>query len=110
MTLHSNHPPPDLAADILSVPYSNAFTSPTPVCHLQMKCHPKHGYMRKQPDITNCMRVILMDWLVEVCLEYKLCNETFFLAVNYIDRFLSCMSVLRGKLQLLGTAAIMLAA
>ncbi|XP_062309396.1 cyclin-A1 [Osmerus eperlanus] len=76
----------------------------------EMKCQPKHGYMRKQPDITNCMRIILMDWLVEVCLEYKLCNETFFLAVNYVDRFLSCMSVLRGKLQLLGTAAIMLAA
>lgn len=76
----------------------------------EIKCRPKHGYMRKQPDITNCMRVILVDWLVEVCQEYKLCNETIFLAVNYMDRFLSCMSVLRGKLQLVGTAAIMLAA
>ncbi|XP_056592924.1 cyclin-A1 [Triplophysa dalaica] len=76
----------------------------------EIKYRPKPSYMRKQPDITNCMRVILVDWLVEVGEEYKLCSETLFLAVNYLDRFLSCMSVLRGKLQLVGTAAILLAA
>ncbi|XP_057177974.1 cyclin-A1 [Triplophysa rosa] len=76
----------------------------------EIKYRPKPGYMRKQPDITNCMRVILVDWLVEVGEEYKLCSETLYLAVNYLDRFLSCMSVLRGKLQLVGTAAILLAA
>ena len=65
--------------------------------------------MKKQPDITNCMRAILVDWLVEVGEEYKLQNETLYLAVNYIDRFLSSMSVLRGKLQLVGTAAMLLA-
>jgi len=76
----------------------------------QVKYRPKPSYMRKQPDITNCMRVILVDWLVEVGEEYKLCSETLYLAVNYLDRFLSCMSVLRGKLQLVGTAAVLLAA
>lgn len=76
----------------------------------QVKYRPKPGYMRKQPDITNCMRIILVDWLVEVGEEYKLCSETLYLAVNYLDRFLSCMSVLRGKLQLVGTAAVLLAA
>lgn len=76
---------------------------------VQVKCRPKAGYMRKQPDITNSMRAILVDWLVEVGEEYKLQNETLHLAVNYIDRFLSSMSVLRGKLQLVGTAAMLLA-
>lgn len=79
------------------------------VCHEQVKCRPKAGYMKKQPDITNSMRAILVDWLVEVGEEYKLQNETLYLAVNYIDRFLSSMSVLRGKLQLVGTAAMLLA-
>ncbi|PKU27128.1 hypothetical protein llap_22568 [Limosa lapponica baueri] len=74
-----------------------------------VKCKPKMGYMKKQPDITNSMRAILVDWLVEVGEEYKLQNETLHLAVNYIDRFLSSMSVLRGKLQLVGTAAMLLA-
>lgn len=76
---------------------------------MEVKCRPKAGYMKKQPDITNSMRAILVDWLVEVGEEYKLHNETLYLAVNYIDRFLSSMSVLRGKLQLVGTAAMLLA-
>lgn len=65
--------------------------------------------MRKQPDITDNMRSILVDWLVEVAEEYKLHTETLYLAVNYIDRFLSYMSVVRGKLQLVGTAAMFIA-
>ncbi|KAM7324712.1 hypothetical protein ACRRTK_017017 [Alexandromys fortis] len=76
---------------------------------MEVKCKPKVGYMKKQPDITNSMRAILVDWLVEVGEEYKLPNETLHLAVNYIDRFLSSMSVLRGKLQLVGTTAMLLA-
>ncbi|KAF1385047.1 hypothetical protein PFLUV_G00126530 [Perca fluviatilis] len=76
---------------------------------MEVKTRPKAGYMKKQPDITNSMRAILVDWLVEVGEEYKLQNETLYLAVNYIDRFLSSMSVLRGKLQLVGTAAMLLA-
>ncbi|XP_046314435.1 cyclin-A2 isoform X2 [Marmota monax] len=76
---------------------------------MEVKCKPRVGYMKKQPDITNSMRAILVDWLVEVGEEYKLQNETLHLAVNYIDRFLSSMSVLRGKLQLVGTAAMLLA-
>ena len=65
--------------------------------------------MKKQPDITSSMRSILVDWLIEVGEEYKLHRETLCLAVNYVDRFLSQMSVLRGKLQLVGAASIFLA-
>ncbi|XP_042189987.1 cyclin-A1 [Callorhinchus milii] len=75
----------------------------------EVKLRPRFGYMRKQPDITTGMRSILVDWLVEVSEEYSLQTETLYLAVNYLDRFLSCMSVLRGKLQLVGTAAMLIA-
>ena len=44
-----------------------------------------------------------------MAVEYKLNDETLYLAVNYVDRFLSQMAVLRGKLQLVGTAAMLLA-
>lgn len=71
---------------------------------------PKPGYMKKQPDITYSMRSILVDWLVEVAEEYRLQTETLYLAVSYIDRFLSYMSVVRAKLQLVGTAAMFIAA
>jgi len=76
----------------------------------EQQTRPKAKYMAKQPDINMNMRAILVDWLVEVSEEYKLHDETLYLAVNYIDRFLSQMSVLRGKLQLVGTAAMFIAA
>ena len=34
------------------------------------------------------MRAILLDWLIEVCEVYRLHRETFYLAVDFIDRFL----------------------
>lgn len=71
---------------------------------------PKSAYMKKQPDINHSMRTILVDWLVEVCEEYRLQSETLCLAISYIDRFLSFMSVVRAKLQLVGTAAMFIAA
>lgn len=76
----------------------------------ELRNRPKPTYMKKQPDITNSMRSILIDWLVEVAEEYNLHRETLCLAVNYIDRFLSQMSVVRGKLQLVGAASMFLAA
>lgn len=70
---------------------------------------PRPDYLTKQPDITNNMRLILVDWLVEVAEEYKMKRETLCLAVNYVDRFLSVMSVFRSKLQLVGAAAMFIA-
>nr|XP_020476063.1 cyclin-A1 isoform X2 [Monopterus albus] len=72
---------------------------------------PRPDYFEKHPDITSGMRVILVDWLVEVVKDYKLCSETLHLAVNYLDCFLSCTAhVKRSKLQLVGTAALLIAA
>ncbi|XP_026228148.1 cyclin-A1 isoform X2 [Anabas testudineus] len=77
----------------------------------EIKFRPKPDYLEKHPEITSGMRVILVDWLVEVVQEYKLRSETLHLAVNYLDRFLSCTAhVKRGKLQLVGTAALLIAA
>ena len=66
--------------------------------------------MHRQRDINENMRVILVDWLVEVSEEYKLQAQTLQLAVSYIDRFLSEMSVQRGKLQLVGITCLFVAA
>lgn len=75
----------------------------------ELRNRPKAGYMKKQPDVNSHMRTVLVGWLVEVAEEYKLHSETLYLAVNYIDRFLSYMSVVRAKLQLVGTSAMFLA-
>jgi len=68
------------------------------------------NYLEGQPDINAKMRAILIDWLVEVHMKYKLKTETLFLAVNIIDRFLEKKSMTRKKLQLVGVTGMLIAA
>ncbi|KAG9146500.1 hypothetical protein Leryth_011784 [Lithospermum erythrorhizon] len=71
---------------------------------------PSADYMEKmQKDITQGMRGILIDWLVEVVEEYRLDPDTLYLTVNLIDRFLSCNYVEKQKLQLLGVTCMLIA-
>ena len=44
--------------------------------------------MKKQKDVNEKMRAILIDWLIDVHLKFRLVNETMFLTVNLIDRYL----------------------
>ena len=62
--------------------------------------------MDTQSDITSNMRKILIDWLVEVHMKYRLRMETLHLAVNIIDRYLSKAPVVRKYLQLVGIVAM----
>jgi G2/mitotic-specific cyclin-B, other len=55
------------------------------------------------------MRQILVDWLVEVHLKFKLLPETLFLTVNLIDRFTFIKQVKRNDYQLLGVTAMLIA-
>ena len=55
------------------------------------------------------MRQILIDWLVEVAEEYDIALETLLLAKNYIDRYLSVRPLRKGRLQLLGITALLVA-
>jgi G2/mitotic-specific cyclin-B, other len=71
---------------------------------------PKAGYMAKiQTDINEKMRAILIDWLVDVHLKFKLLPETLFLTINLIDRYLSIVQIARQKLQLVGVASMLIA-
>lgn len=71
---------------------------------------PRCDYMDLQKDINAKMRAILMDWLVEVHMKYRLRDETLHLTVTTIDRYLTRMPVLRKRLQLVGVVAMFIAA
>ena len=45
--------------------------------------------MKKQPEINEKMRAILIDWLIQVHLRFGLLAETLYLTVTIIDRYLS---------------------
>jgi G2/mitotic-specific cyclin-B, other len=55
------------------------------------------------------MRAILVDWIIEVHLKFKLLPETLFLTVGIIDRFLELEKIKRGSLQLVGVTAMLIA-
>ena len=67
------------------------------------------NYMETQSDINARMRAILLDWLVEVHLKFKLVPQTLYLTVQLIDRFLELKVVKRQKLQLVGVTAMLIA-
>ncbi|MCQ2821088.1 MAG: hypothetical protein MJ252_27835 [archaeon] len=70
-------------------------------------CDP--DYMDNQADLTDLMRSILIDWIIELVAKFNLLPETLFLTVNIIDRYLSLKTVKRDKLQLVGVSALFIA-
>eukprot|EP01135_Chromosphaera_perkinsii_P007060 Nk52_evm3s683 gene=Nk52_evmTU3s683 len=66
-------------------------------------------YMSTQEDINAKMRAILIDWLVEVHLKFKLLHESLYLTINIIDRYLEKILISRDRLQLVGVTAMLIA-
>jgi hypothetical protein len=60
--------------------------------------------MLSQTDINEKFRGILIDWLVEVHLKFKELQETLYLTVSIVDRFLEKKVIARTNLQLVGIA------
>ena len=64
-----------------------------------------------QSDLSERMRGVLVDWLVEVHWKFKLYPETLFLTINLLDRFLSVKpNIARSQLQLVGVTCLLIAA
>ena len=74
---------------------------------LQPKADP--DYMKKQNEINTQMRSILIDWIIDVHYKFGFTDETLFMTVLIIDRYLSVNQISRAKLQLLGITALMIA-
>merc|ERR1711874_622412 len=62
-----------------------------------------------QTNIKPHMRKIVTDWMLEVCEERNSQSEVFFLAVNYLDRFLSLVNIKKTQFQLVASVCILLA-
>ncbi|KAI9536170.1 G2/mitotic-specific cyclin-B2 [Dissostichus eleginoides] len=60
-------------------------------------------------EITERMRAILVNWLVKVHSRFQLLQETLYLTVAVLDRFLQVQPVSLSKLQLVGVTAMLLA-
>ena len=50
---------------------------------------PIENYMTvRQTDINEKMRIILVNWIIEVHFKFHLLSETLFMCINIIDRYL----------------------
>ncbi|XP_048828920.1 G2/mitotic-specific cyclin-B2-like [Brienomyrus brachyistius] len=65
-------------------------------------------YMRGY-EINEHMRALLVNWLIQVHARFQLLQETLYLTVAILDRFLQVQPVPKGKLQLAGVAAMLIA-
>lgn len=77
---------------------------------LENKYSPDPLYMKGQPELKWSFRSTLIDWIVQVHARFQLLPETLYLTVNIIDRFLSRSVVTLNKFQLVGAAALFIAA
>ncbi|KAJ8272376.1 hypothetical protein COCON_G00112350 [Conger conger] len=73
---------------------------------VQQSIRPKYmqGY-----EINQRMRALLVDWLIQVHSRFQLLQETLYMTVAILDRFLQVQPVSRRKLQLVGVTAMLLA-
>ncbi|XP_030044574.1 G2/mitotic-specific cyclin-B2 isoform X2 [Microcaecilia unicolor] len=60
-------------------------------------------------EINERMRTILVDWLVQVHSRFLLLQETLYMSIAVLDRFLQVQPVSRKKLQLAGVTALLIA-
>jgi len=61
--------------------------------------------------VNGKMRAVLVDWLIEVHSQFKLLQETLYMTVYIIDKFLQTEghTIRRNKLQLVGVTAMFIA-
>ncbi len=65
--------------------------------------------MTVSPEISSKMREVLVDWLIDVQVKFKLLPQTFFLAVNILDRACEQICANKNNFQLLGITCLFIA-
>ncbi|KAK9141562.1 hypothetical protein Syun_010962 [Stephania yunnanensis] len=101
--IDSNYKDPQMCSTYASDIYCNLRVT-------ELMRRPSSDFMETiQRDITQSMRGILVDWLVEVSEEYKLASDTLYLTVYLIDRYLTQKYIERHRLQLLGISCMLIA-
>ena len=95
----------DMGNPLLATTYVNEMYDNFAV--LEREIQVNSNYMKEtQAHISEKMRAILVDWMVEVHIKFKQVPETLYLTIQLIDRFLELKSVRRSKLQLVGVACL----
>ena len=64
--------------------------------HMQLterSTQPDGFYMRRQRNINENVRAILVDWVISIHAKFKLLSETLYLTINLVDRYCSIFNI-----------------
>jgi cyclin B len=70
--------------------------------------NPDYQKIISQKEINEHMRSILIDWLIDVHYKFGFTDETLYMTVLIIDRYISYKPIQKAKFQLLGITALLL--
>ena len=70
---------------------------------------PVYEEIKSQKEINLQMRSILVDWIIDVHYKFGFTDETLFMTILIIDRYISYKQISRIKFQLLGITSMLLA-
>lgn len=76
----------------------------------QEKHDPSLATYMSGKELNESMRIILLDWLLDIHLRFKMFPSTLFITASLIDRYLAGNEVSRSKLQLVGATSLYIAA
>jgi len=93
---------PQLVADFVNPIYQY-------MLHVEKELGVTKNYM-EDTDLRPKMRTILVDWLIQVHHRFQLMQETLYLTIAVVDRFLQADPVQKNELQLVGVTAMHIAA
>ena len=69
----------------------------------------KNTLLSNQKEIKEIHRERVIEWMVGVQMRYKLTDETLYMAINILDRYLDKETIKKSNFSLLGLTAILIA-
>lgn len=76
---------------------------------LDLKKYANPNCLGNQEEINVKMRRILVDWLIDVHMKFKLLPETLFITINLVDRYTEMHQIKRKNYQLIGVTCMLIA-
>ena len=65
--------------------------------------------LKLQKEITDDMRVVIVDWLMMVASKIRICRNTFLHAIHIMDKYLSLASICKKDFQAISVTCLLIA-
>ena len=99
-------------ANLADILFENEYQGDTleHMSQMEKQTMPTVELMDVQPELHWFMRPYLVDFLIEIHQTFRLRSETLYLTMNIVDRYVSKRIVYKRHYQLVGCAALLIAA